>query len=391
MEPITAHHAQYKGSFSRWLKDKYTIRRNAPHETTSCWRTLDSDGARVCMGASEAWQACLSVPVMLIVHVTVGEITWDFPSSVAPIKISALGEDDNTASSNQSAVTYDMVGRVFQRRSDGHFTARFTNPANSAVYAYNDLAHSGYAQRIKKATLKTHLAGTDEKICIPSGTSTAFVVYHLRGGTAAQKRIFEHQCSVIEDIHKVHVTYQRFGDLPTVSLNIPQTRELADEERYWMTNPYSTVYRDYEHVPPQSPPAAEATPKGPALGAPSQPPPAVKGKKTKLTLKLRAESPKPSLPWDFSKDSDEITESRPPDTQVTKSSEGRSDSPFPFLCRCGADGDGHSLCNDEEAIQCYDCERWSHLACQRNGWASKLTPRQKFVCDLCNPLTLLPP
>ena len=48
-----------------------------------------------------------------------------------------------------------------------------------------------------------------------------------------------------------------------------------------MTNPYSTVYRDYEHVPPQSPPAAEATPKGPALGAPSQPPPAVKGKKVR--------------------------------------------------------------------------------------------------------------
>lgn len=352
----------------------------------------------MCTRSSEAWQACLSVPIMLIVHVTVGEVSWDFPSSVAPIKILPSDEDDNMASSDQSAVTYDMVGRVFQRRSDGHFTARFTNPENSAVYAYNDLAHDGHALRMKNATLRTHLVGTDEKIYIPPGSCTAFVVYHLRGGTAAQKRIFEHQCTVIEDVHKVRVTYQRFGDLPTVSLNIPQSRELADEERYWMSNPHSTVYRDYEQVslPPSS--VAEVVQKElgetedpPILKPPAQPHPTVKSKKKKkLTLKLPAKSPKPSLPWNFNDDLDE-TEPKLPSTQDMSSPGRRSVSPFPFLCRCGAEGDGISLCNDEEAVQCYDCERWSHLACQRNGWATKLMPRQKFICDHCNPLVLLPP
>jgi hypothetical protein len=30
------------------------------------------------------------------------------------------------------------------------------------------------------------------------------------------------------------------------------------------------------------------------------------------------------------------------------------------------------------------CQNWSHIACQRDGCASNLTYRDRFVCDQCD-------
>jgi hypothetical protein len=34
------------------------------------------------------------------------------------------------------------------------------------------------------------------------------------------------------------------------------------------------------------------------------------------------------------------------------------------------------------AIQCDNCERWSHITCQRDGRASTLMKKQAFYCDI---------
>ncbi|KAH6912506.1 hypothetical protein BKA70DRAFT_1183636 [Coprinopsis sp. MPI-PUGE-AT-0042] len=71
----------------------------------------------------------------------------------------------------------------------------------------------------------------------------------------------------------------------------------------------------------------------------------------------------------------------------------RPGSPYPFHCRCGAEGDGHIVAEETQAggtVMCERCEKWSHISCQRDGRASKLGPKKKFICDICEPSFFLP-
>ena len=61
------------------------------------------------------------------------------------------------------------------------------------------------------------------------------------------------------------------------------------------------------------------------------------------------------------------------------------DSHFNIKCCCGLKGDGNVYYDKKEgeAVLCTECEYWSHIACQRNGRASKLRAKEAFFCDLC--------
>ncbi|KAF9030656.1 hypothetical protein BJ165DRAFT_1358700 [Panaeolus papilionaceus] len=59
-------------------------------------------------------------------------------------------------------------------------------------------------------------------------------------------------------------------------------------------------------------------------------------------------------------------------------------SSFSLDCLCGVNGDGNLHYNPMihgPAIQCDECKGWSHIAYQRNGRASNLTPKESFICD----------
>jgi hypothetical protein len=50
---------------------------------------------------------------------------------------------------------------------------------------------------------------------------------------------------------------------------------------------------------------------------------------------------------------------------------------FEFWCRCGARGDGNIVSKAENCVQ---CDRWSHVACQRG----QVEPKGSFICADCN-------
>jgi hypothetical protein len=79
-------------------------------------------------------------------------------------------------------------------------------------------------------------------------------------------------------------------------------------------------------------------------------------------------------------DSEDQTE----DPLLPTNQSGTEGDPFPYHCHCGAHGDGHSLSNDEPSVQCNICKNWSHVACQTDGRASNLRPKDPFHCDNCN-------
>ncbi|KAG1811699.1 hypothetical protein EV424DRAFT_1515456 [Suillus variegatus] len=54
---------------------------------------------------------------------------------------------------------------------------------------------------------------------------------------------------------------------------------------------------------------------------------------------------------------------------------------YDFYCRCGSREHGDLQEESEVAIQCDNCERWSHVACQRDGRASNLAKKEPFYCD----------
>ncbi|KAG2337932.1 hypothetical protein BDR05DRAFT_952287 [Suillus weaverae] len=54
---------------------------------------------------------------------------------------------------------------------------------------------------------------------------------------------------------------------------------------------------------------------------------------------------------------------------------------YKFYCRCGSREHGDLQKESEVAIQCDNCEHWSHIACQRDGRASNLAKKEPFYCD----------
>ena len=114
-------------------------------------------------------------------------------------------------------------------------------------------------------------------------------------------------------------------------------------------------------------------------GAASQPPPIVDGPESEEeTIPLQRRG-KPALIINTETENThrEVSEPTAPDSPP--------DSPFNIKCRCGLKGDGNVYYDEMagEAVLCTECEHWSHIACQRNGRASKLRAKEAFFCDIC--------
>ncbi|KAJ7166933.1 hypothetical protein C8R46DRAFT_899417, partial [Mycena filopes] len=233
----------YRGDVSKWFRDAVDIDRS-PEKSPSCWRNVDNDGERTCVGAATVIPLVLGIPVMLILELPgawdgILPNQWNFPRQLRPLL---------TVGAETNGVVYDIVGRAFT--NGGHFRADFT-PDGRNVYAYDDMQHGGYAVLDPSAQL-------DGLVPPTSGWRTYAVVYHLRGGTRAQSFFTQYQVTAARHAHSIKFAAPSVNDAPytvpkVVGLDRPNLTELTGEDRFWLTSPWRADMLDFVSTQPLQP------------------------------------------------------------------------------------------------------------------------------------------
>jgi len=212
------------------------------------------------------------------------------------------------------------------------------------------------------ASMETHLSGNHVKL--PHGFRVYAAVYHLRGGVASQDEFFATRKLELDVMLNIDITSADLDTLPSIEYSGENVVELDAKERTWLKSPENKARtREYVTLPIQTIPQTC----GPSDGS------------------IMAED------GPESEDEDKVDELIPSDP-------GTPDSPptsaFALNCRCGRQGNGNEKYDAENeglAIQCNQCNEWSHVACQRNARASNLLPHDNFICNSCSFQGILPP
>ena len=356
-----SEHEAYQGDVAIWFKSLLSLDRK-PDTNLKCWR--NEEGISLCDGTrDDIRRLVVSLPIVLMLDI--GETSkppiWTFPGTLTPL---------TKAMAKREGLIYDLVGFGLHSQQGQHFIARYFARSHSEVYHYDGMHDGGRAIKIEEGKFATHLVGNNQKF--PDGYHISTVIYHLRGGLQAQDTFFVTRAKALAKRFKLNISGQDLSAIPQVFYG-GKLLELDSQERFWMNFPLQNKYTEYvtkivprkvttnhqdstpAHLPTVQPDLVQtaASPES-EEGAPSQP-----------QLQVPHQSPQPdeqSLP----------------------------DSDFQMNCRCGVKGDRNLLyrVDEGEAVQCDECKDWSHIACQRDGRASLLAPRDSFVCDFCD-LSLL--
>jgi hypothetical protein len=216
---------QFDGDVSKWFRHYIQVKK-PPEKMPSCWCVFD--GEVYCSGAATCLKFCLHIPITLIIEIDDQDAqghnnngsSWHFPQTIRPL--------DGKAEERQGVV-YEIVGRAFFNPGSSHFIARFATP-DKRVYDYDGMKFGGYATVDRKAKINTHIAGTHRLISPPPRYNTCAVIYHLRGGTEAQRYFSRHQMALAQQMFDIEFVDSHNGSQLTDSdLSIPREIRLCGD------------------------------------------------------------------------------------------------------------------------------------------------------------------
>ncbi|KAH6889065.1 hypothetical protein BKA70DRAFT_1541345 [Coprinopsis sp. MPI-PUGE-AT-0042] len=411
--------AKYENRVDLWFKATIaTVPKNDWTPGIGCWRA--HDGIPDCSGEPlETPYLAASIPVVLFIcmddlyqgdmddsNLELGvpnQPEWNFPSKLFP---------GTRKEAKDFGLVYQIVGRVFY---DGqHYKSRVAKYRSmrtgdtegklelEGLYQYDGMVDGGCATLVEGATLDNFISGDETEVGLPLGTRTAAVAYRLVGGLRAQELFFEKRRQELERLYSLQLS-DDLVTLPHITYTSSKYRLIKPEELAWtLDGSFHAEYVADDSMicsPQKKSTSPSKQDKLPAAALP----PKIDSKVPKMlsqqtnTSMLPAKRKKRSKSDSGSRISRQAKGAVEPRAKQQDASQGpqaeRSGSPYPFLCRCGAEGDGHIVAEETQAggtVMCESCERWSHIACQRDGRASKLNPKKRFVCDSCEPAFFLP-
>lgn len=359
--------SQYKacqGEVAIWFKNLLSIE----GETVTgikCWR--NQEGITHCEGTrKDIRRLVVSLPIFLMLDL--GEFKsnppdWVFPGTLTPLTKVLVKKE---------GLEYDLVGFGLHSPQAGHFITQYSSSDHSEIYHYDGMKNGGCAVRVEGGMFTGHISGNSQ--AFPDGYHIATAIYHLRGGSQAQEVFFARRAKSLATKYNVNVSGEDLSTLPHI-FHGGNLLELDPHERFWLRSPLNTKTKEYVTKIV----ATSTKPKG-LVSAP-----------TKSSVQ-----PNPAPRSTGQRDSPESEEdTHPPhhSSQQSAPSDDQSlpDSLFQINCRCGLKGDGNQLyrADEGEAVQCDECRDWSHIACQRDGRASQLGPKDSFICDICDASSLL--
>ncbi|TFK96615.1 hypothetical protein BDV98DRAFT_659050 [Pterulicium gracile] len=256
-----------------------------------------------------------------------------------------------------------------------------------------------------KSSVATHLAAQLSPFLI------------LVGGIESQDRVFTRQCAALMDVERLKVRFQSENNpgidevtahLPVLEPAEPSAVSLLPSKmrKQWSQSVTLKNYYKYTKVPAtdserqlSSHPQSDTRPTSPS--------PIESGYNHHVPIHPPASQKAPSAPLSQLPQAIRRSTRLAPSTEcpttrqaATRTSTGTQDQPdsaatmFVFQCRCGrkgqdADVKGGRLQHKMGTahlgglIQCDQCLRWMHIACQRRGRADKLGEDVEFSCDWC--------
>ena len=373
----------YNSSIRLWFEDFSSIK-TAYTSRDACWRV--KDGVPLCSGnRQDSPRLVISTPVLLIIEAPEDSETntsakfkdlppWDFPLTLTPSTITK-------SEAKRKGITYNLIGLGLFSKSSRHFIARYSDKETSQIYTYDSMKNNGNAisdPELNTGELATHRASRVQTN-IPPSYAPSLAIYLLRGGVDAQQAFYQNQTKACSKMFNLQFSTADLSTLPDVTYCGQECPIVLDpgphQKKKGLKEYISKKLSESElSESPKDNNSLAVSSRVEALPSPlivvDQP------ESEEETVPLHPHG-KPALKID--------TKPRIAIHTASESSDSPPDSPFNINCRCGLKGNGNVFYDEKEGevVQCTECENWSHIACQRNGRASKLRAKEAFYCDFC--------